>query len=79
MPRQSVHRIPLPTFVTTAKRPSYRGGTAWSSKDVSSRQRSEIFLQRPLDIEIAERARRANHPGSREPHGSSVMVFARSV
>jgi hypothetical protein len=26
--RRSVHRIPHPTFVTIAKRPSYRGGTA---------------------------------------------------
>ena len=27
--RQSVHRIPLPTFVTIAKRPSNRVGTFW--------------------------------------------------
>jgi hypothetical protein len=27
--RNRVHRIPHPTFVTIAKRPSYRGGTVW--------------------------------------------------
>ena len=44
-----VHRIPHPTSVTTAKRPSYRGGMARINKGVSTRRRSEIFLRTGLD------------------------------
>ena len=68
-----VHRIPHPTFVTIAKRPSYRGRTAWRSKGVSTGPRSEIFLQGPLDRGIAHAARRANHLG---PQGTIKTVAA---
>ena len=44
-----VHRIPRPTFVTIAKRPSFRGRDARIDKAVSSCSRSKLFLQRGLD------------------------------
>jgi hypothetical protein len=47
-----VHRIPHPTFVTIAKRPSYRGGTAPTCRDDLPDGHSEIFLQRRLDSKI---------------------------
>jgi hypothetical protein len=47
--RQSVHRIPHPTFVTIAKRPSYRAGMAGISNAASSKRRSEIFFAEGLD------------------------------
>jgi hypothetical protein len=47
--RQSVHRIPHPTFVTIAKRPSCEGGTAGINNAVSTARRSEIFLAGRLD------------------------------
>jgi hypothetical protein len=52
---QRVHRIPHPTFVTIAIRPSVRGGTAGITKGVSSKRRSEIFLRRGLDKGRASR------------------------
>jgi hypothetical protein len=48
-----VHRIPPPTFVTIAIRPSIRGGTAGITKGVSSKPRSEIFLRKGLDTSRA--------------------------
>ena len=44
-----VHRIPRPTFVTIAKRPSFRGRDARIDKAVSTCSRSKLFLQRGLD------------------------------
>ena len=52
--RHRVHRIPHPTFVTIAIRPSIRGGMAGISKGVSTNPRSEIFFRKGL-------ASRANH------------------
>jgi hypothetical protein len=50
--RCRVHRIPHPTSVTTAKRPSCEAG--WRiNKTVSTRRRNEIFLRRGLDSEFA--------------------------
>jgi hypothetical protein len=52
--RHRVHRIPHPTFVTIAKRPSYRGGTARSCRDDLPDGHSEIFLQEGLDRDFAK-------------------------
>jgi hypothetical protein len=41
---KSVHRIPHPTFVTIAKRPSYRGGTAQACRDDLPDGQSGIFF-----------------------------------
>ena len=47
--RQSVHRIPRPTFVTIAKRPSDGCGMAGIGNAASSKRRSEIFFAEGLD------------------------------
>jgi hypothetical protein len=52
---KSVHRIPRPTSVTIAIRPSQRGGTAGISNAASSKRRSEIFLRKGLDTGSAQR------------------------
>ena len=44
-----VHRIPHPTFVTIAKRPSYRGGTAETSGGDLADGTSKIFFEEGLD------------------------------
>jgi hypothetical protein len=44
----SVHRIPLPTSVTIAIRPSRGNGTIAITKAVSTKSRSEIFFARGL-------------------------------
>src|ERR1700730_16140036 len=49
---QSVHRIPLPTSVTIAIRPSCGGGTARSIHDFCFSER-EIFLQGELTTQIS--------------------------
>jgi hypothetical protein len=46
--RCRVHRIPHPTFVTTAKRPSFGTGFA-SSIAVSTNAKNEIFFATGLD------------------------------
>jgi hypothetical protein len=46
--RQSVHRIPYPTFVTIAKRPS-RGSERRVCKFDLGEMNTEIFLQAGLD------------------------------
>ena len=51
-----VHRIPAQRFVTTAKRPSYRAGTARSSRDDLPDGLSEIFLRTGLDIAARQSA-----------------------
>src|ERR1700722_19209065 len=45
-----VHRIPAQRLVTTAKRPSYRAGTARSSRDDLPVGEREIFSTTGLDI-----------------------------
>jgi hypothetical protein len=46
-----VHRIPHPTSVTTAKRPSCEAG--WRiNKSVSTNRRNEIFFRRGLDRKL---------------------------
>jgi hypothetical protein len=44
-----VHRIPHPTFVTIAKRPSLSGTGSGRSIAVSTKTKSKIFLQTGLD------------------------------
>ena len=46
--RQSVHRIPYPTFVTIAIRHSNGNGTTGITNAVSTKVRSEIFFARGL-------------------------------
>jgi hypothetical protein len=45
----SVHRIPLPTFVTTAKRPSYRERDGDSCRFDLGSSRSDLFSHERLD------------------------------
>jgi hypothetical protein len=46
---ESVHRIPRPTFVTIAKRPSFKGtGRAVYGCDLG-KSRSDLFLSRGVD------------------------------
>jgi hypothetical protein len=53
--RCRVHRIPHPTSVTIAIRPSC--GTGWRiNKSVSTNRRNEIFLREGLDTWLAHRA-----------------------
>src|ERR1700742_2888798 len=47
-----VHRIPRPTSVTTAIRPSYRCGMALASTDDLPDGQSEIFFLRGLDSRL---------------------------
>jgi hypothetical protein len=49
-----VHRILAQRFVTTAKRPFYRAGTARSSRDDLPVGLSEIFLGKGLDIAVRQ-------------------------
>jgi hypothetical protein len=51
--RCCVHRIPCPTSVTIAIRPSV-GRDARTPRDVSTKQGSEIFLQRRLDRQFTD-------------------------
>jgi hypothetical protein len=53
LPTRRVHRIPLPTFVTTAKRPSYRERDAQCNKSVSTKSPSAKFLRQALDTTSA--------------------------
>jgi hypothetical protein len=46
LPRQSVHRIPHPTFVTIAKRPSNGCGTAWDIEVIWRRRERIYFFKR---------------------------------
>jgi hypothetical protein len=46
---QRFHRIPLPTLVTIAKRPSYGSGTAQACRDDLPDRHSGIFFARGLD------------------------------
>jgi hypothetical protein len=46
---ESVHRVPHPTFVTTAKRPSFRARDAMEKATDLRKARSEIFLRSELD------------------------------
>src|SRR5579863_6339178 len=63
-----VHRIPRPTSVTIAKRPSCRGGTAGISNAVSTKPRSEIFFADGVD-------RGATQRGVICPIGKSGRLF----
>ena len=47
--RCRVHRIPCPTSVTIAKRPSQRGGDGERYRSDLAKPRTEIFLQTGLD------------------------------
>jgi hypothetical protein len=44
--RQSVHRIPRPTFVTIAKRPSYRAGMARVMEMICPTGKAKYFCEK---------------------------------
>jgi hypothetical protein len=48
-----VHRIPHPTFVTTAKRPSYRDGVAWIVKVFLSAGKTNYFCKKDWTTQIS--------------------------
>jgi hypothetical protein len=52
--RQSVHRIPHPTFVTIAKRPSWRARDGIGSIPVSTNSKSEKFFAEGLDRNFSD-------------------------
>jgi hypothetical protein len=83
-----VHRIPAQRFVTTAKRPSYRAGTARSSRDDLPDGLSEIFLRTGLDIAARQSAgdlpvgqigarsdERQYGPAGQNPNQNGRLVF----
>src|SRR5258707_8861562 len=55
-----VHRIPLPTFVTIAKRPSYRERDIGLNKSASTKSPSAEFLLQALDAKMVRAPGRAN-------------------
>jgi hypothetical protein len=72
--RRRVHRIPPPTLVTIAKRPSSGGGTGAYNHEIPKNGRS-IFLGRGLDVSSDKEkflaGRRANHRRSGPAANSS--------
>src|SRR6202043_2123324 len=53
---QSVHRIPLPTSVTIAIRPSCGGGTAGTLQLIWDSEKAKYFFRRGLDTRFKKQA-----------------------
>src|SRR5436305_9545885 len=81
--RCRVHRIPCPTSVTIAKRPSRVGRDGGSSKDASTNEGSGIFLRRRLDdpnhVDPAREFRPYAHRSVRAPDAAQRAAMRRGA